>query len=36
MKTIDAFFANLQWDEVERRFEQAQALHCGLVGVAHP
>ena len=34
MKTINAFFAIVQWDEVERHFEQAQALHRGLVGVA--
>ena len=34
MKTINAFFANVQWDEVERRFEQTQALHRVLVGVA--
>jgi Fe-Mn family superoxide dismutase len=24
---IDAFFENLQWDEVDRRFETAEALH---------
>jgi superoxide dismutase, Fe-Mn family len=29
-KYIDAFFANLQWDEVNRRLEQAQLLHQQL------
>ncbi|MDP1919956.1 MAG: Fe-Mn family superoxide dismutase [Myxococcales bacterium] len=24
-KYVDAFFANVKWDEVERRFERAQA-----------
>ena len=33
MRTINACFANVQWEKVERRFEQAQALHRGLVGV---
>ena len=28
---IDAFFANVQWDEVNHRFAQAQALHRTLV-----
>jgi len=29
-KYIDAFFANIQWDEVNRRLEQAQLLHRQL------
>lgn len=29
-KYIDAFFANLQWDEVSRRMEQARSLHRQL------
>lgn len=30
LKYIDAFFANIQWDEANRRLEQAQALHRQL------
>jgi Fe-Mn family superoxide dismutase len=29
-KYIDAFFQNLQWDEVNRRFERAQKVHAAL------
>jgi Fe-Mn family superoxide dismutase len=29
-KYIDAFFQNLQWDEVNRRFERARKVHAGL------
>lgn len=36
LKYIDAFFANVQWDEVDRRFEQAQALHRTLAGEVRP
>ena len=27
---VDAFFANLRWDEVNRRYERALAVHKGL------
>lgn len=33
LKYIDAFFANVQWDEVDRRFERAQTLHSTLIGM---
>lgn len=29
-KYIDAFFQNLQWDEVNRHFERAQKVHAAL------
>ena len=32
LKYIDAFFANVQWDAVNRRLEQASALHSALRG----
>ncbi|MGS1119860.1 superoxide dismutase [Rhodanobacter sp. UC4436_H3] len=35
LKYIEAFLTNVQWDEVDRRFAQAQALHRTLVGVVH-
>jgi superoxide dismutase, Fe-Mn family len=34
LKYVDAFLANVQWEEIDRRFEQAQALHRTLAGVA--
>lgn len=34
LKYIDAFLANVQWEEVDRRFGQARALHRTLAGVA--
>ncbi len=34
LKYIDAFLANVQWNEVDRRFGQAQALHRALAEVA--
>lgn len=36
MKAIDALFTNLQRNEAEHPFEQAQARHRILVGVTHP
>jgi Fe-Mn family superoxide dismutase len=30
VKYIDAFFVNIQWDEVNRRLEQARQLHRPL------
>lgn len=30
LEYIDAFFANVRWDEVEYRFAQAQTLHRTL------
>ena len=38
LKYIDAFLANVQWEEVDRRFGQARALHrtlAGEIGRAH-
>jgi Fe-Mn family superoxide dismutase len=32
-KYIDAFFQNVQWDEVERRLERAQRANAALQGV---